>query len=100
MYVLYNPMAGNGHGEEKAREIEKKVQGQKIEYRDVTRMDAADFLARLPMEETVVLAGGDGTLNHFINRYGSSVLNRPLYYFRQVPAMISGTMLVKIPWTE
>ena len=33
------------------------------------------------MEETVVLAGGDGTLNHFINRYGSSVLNRPLYYF-------------------
>lgn len=81
MYVLYNPMAGNGHGEEKAREIEKKVQGQKIEYRDVTRMDAADFLARLPMEETVVLAGGDGTLNHFINRYGSSVLNRPLYYF-------------------
>ena len=81
MYVLYNPMAGNGHGDEKAREIEKKVQGQKIEYRDVTRMDAADFLARLPMEETVVLAGGDGTLNHFINRYGSSVLNRPLYYF-------------------
>ena len=81
MYVLYNPMAGNGHGEEKAREIEKKVQGQKIEYRDVTRMDAADFLARLPMEVTVVLAGGDGTLNHFINRYGSSVLNRPLYYF-------------------
>lgn len=63
MYVLYNPMAGKGHGEEKAREIEKKVQGQKIEYRDVTRMDAADFLARLPMEETVVLAGGDGTFH-------------------------------------
>ena len=81
MYVLYNPMAGNGHGKEKAREIEQKVQGQKMEYRDITRMDAADFLASLPMEETVVLAGGDGTLNHFINRYGSSVLNRPVYYF-------------------
>ena len=81
MYVLYNPMAGNGHGEEKAREIERKVRGQKIEYRDITRMDAADFLAGLPVEETVVLAGGDGTLNHFINRYGSSVLNRPVYYF-------------------
>ncbi len=81
MYVLYNPMAGNGHGKEKAREIEQKVQRQKMEYRDITRMDAADFLASLPMEETVVLAGGDGTLNHFINRYGSSVLNRPVYYF-------------------
>ena len=81
MYVLYNPMAGNGHGKEKAREIEQKVQGQKMEYRDITRMDAADFLASLPMEETVVLAGGDGTLNHFINRYGSSVLNQPVYYF-------------------
>ena len=81
MYVLYNPMAGNGHGKEKAREIEQKVQGQKMEFRDITRMDAADFLASLPMEETVVLAGGDGTLNHFINRYGSSVLNRPVYYF-------------------
>ena len=97
MYVLYNPMAGNGHGTEKAREIEQKVQGQKMEYRDITRMDAADFLASLPMEETVVLAGGDGTLNHFINRYGSSVLNRPVYYF---PATTSGMTLAKIPWTE
>lgn len=97
MYVLYNPMAGNGHGKEKAQEIEQKVQGQKMEYRDITRMDAADFLASLPMEETVVLAGGDGTLNHFINRYGSSVLNRPVYYF---PAKTSGMTLAKIPWTE
>ena len=66
--VLYNPLAGNGKGESAARALTKTFPTDGFTFEDITAVtDFAAFFAALPTEEKVVVAGGDGTLNRFIN---------------------------------
>lgn len=61
-YILFNPLAGSRQGEVRAQALAKRMRG-----RDVTKLDAAAFLRGLPGTDMVILAGGDGALNHFAN---------------------------------
>ena len=61
-YILFNLLAGSRQGEVRAQALAKRMRG-----RDVTKLDAAAFLRGLPDTDMVILAGGDGTLNHFAN---------------------------------
>ena len=57
-YYLYNPLANNGiktHIPEGAKLI------------DASKTDYPEFFAGLTDEDEVVLIGGDGTINYFIN---------------------------------
>lgn len=53
---------GRRAGEARAQALAKRMRG-----RDATKPDAAAFLRGLPGTDMVILAGGDGTLNHFAN---------------------------------
>lgn len=67
-YVLYNPHAGNGRGKEAACRLAELLAGNEVKFQDMTRVeDYGALLDTLPAEETLVLAGGDGTLNRFLN---------------------------------
>lgn len=61
-YILFNLLAGSRQDEVRAQALAKRMRG-----RDVTKLDAAAFLRGLPGTDMVILAGGDGALNHFAN---------------------------------
>ena len=68
-YVLFNMASGNGTGQEKANDLKAFLRGKKAVYKDITKItDYAAFFAELNYrDDEVILCGGDGTLNHFIN---------------------------------
>lgn len=66
-YVLYNKMAGGGDALENLKKLETALPG-KLKFIDVTQVSSYPvFLGGLKKGDYIVLAGGDGTLNHFIN---------------------------------
>ena len=79
-HVLYNPQAGGGTGEAEAIKL-KEALGE-IAFTDVTKVeDYAKLLSEIPQEDGVVLCGGDGTLNCFVNNAGKAVTSRDIYYY-------------------
>lgn len=78
-HVLFNPYAGNGLGEEKARGLTMDAE---LCFCDMTKLDSYEaFFAGIEPEDGVIIAGGDGTLNRFVNdTEGLSIPNDILYY--------------------
>lgn len=80
--VIYNPKSNSGNGKKRAEEIEEKLSGKDIEYVDTTKIDDMDaYMASVPAEEDVILCGGDGTLNYYINHTSEETRQRKLGYF-------------------
>ncbi len=80
-YILYNPLAGNGRCENAARQLKKTfLPGARLQSM-VEIKSYAEFFAGLPQEATLVICGGDGTLNRFVNDInGELPRNKLLYY--------------------
>lgn len=82
IHVLYNPLAGNGRGEESARRLSQLLPDDDLRFQAMTEIeDYASFLAGIPAEETLLLCGGDGTLNRFINDTDGLTVANPIFYF-------------------
>ncbi len=80
--VLFNPLAGNSHGEEAAKKLTTLLQGAEICFHDMTKIESyGDFFAKIGEDVRVIIAGGDGTLNRFINDSTSEVRKQSIYYF-------------------
>lgn len=66
-YAVYNPVAGNGKGEEEAKKLTALLGGD-LEFCDVRAIvDYEEFFAKVKDEDEVIICGGDGTLNQFVN---------------------------------
>ena len=81
-YVLYNPYADNNTGAKKAERLKEIYGDKELEFIDIT--DVTDYKAladSLEKEDTIVICGGDGTLNRFANEiYDLNIENDILYY--------------------
>ena len=67
-YVLYNPKAGSGRGQETAEKLKALFPNDELFFRSVLEMgNLPEFLDALKADDRVILCGGDGTLNHFVN---------------------------------
>ncbi|MBQ8000228.1 MAG: diacylglycerol kinase family protein [Ruminococcus sp.] len=66
IYILYNPLASSGKGESFALDAKNK-QTEKCELRSVIDMDMKSFVSQCAKDDTIILCGGDGTLNRFAN---------------------------------
>ena len=81
-HVLYNPHAGNGRGKEAAYRLATLLPDDIILFQDITEVDDyGGFFDSLPHDDRVVIAGGDGTLNRFINDTAPLIIERNIYYF-------------------
>jgi len=81
-YILYNPMAANGTGAQKARKLDAILPGREKVYRDITRIgNYAAFFAGMEAGDDVILCGGDGTLHHFVNDLAGSEPPCPVLYY-------------------
>lgn len=80
--ILYNPHAGNGRGEENAMTIHNYLTEGELSFRDMTQVESyADFFAGLDENTRVVICGGDGTLNRFLNDTARLTIRQELFYF-------------------
>lgn len=80
-YALYNLHSGSCDGEKSARRLDNLSLGEVV-YHDVTSIDDyASFFTSIEKEDGVILCGGDGTLNHFINDTANVSYANQIYYF-------------------
>ncbi len=81
-YVLYNPLAANGQCEEKLAPLKELFSKDDAVYCNMTEIsDLKEFLASLTEDDTLVICGGDGTLNAFINKADESFVKGDILYF-------------------
>lgn len=66
-YVLYNLLAGNGSAEAEVNALSEKLSAEIVKCDVTTINNYEEFFADINAEDTVILCGGDGTLNRFIN---------------------------------
>ena len=80
-YVLYNPLAGNGNAGEDAKLLQM-VLDEDMEYYDMTRItNYAAFLSGMEKDDYLVIVGGDGTLNRFVNDTNGIDISQEIFYF-------------------
>ena len=80
-YILYNPHAGDEHGAENAKKLYPLYIGHELIYRDLTTIsDWDEFFASLDSEDEVIICGGDGTINRFVNDVKDIQIKSRIYY--------------------
>lgn len=80
--VLYNPHSGGGKGLNTAKEIEGFMGENNYSYIDLTAItDFNEFLNSLPADTNIILTGGDGTLNSFINKISDTEIKNKVYFY-------------------
>lgn len=79
--VLYNPFAGRINDTSFFDELKSALAGDELEYYDLTKITYTEFFAGVKDGEGVIIAGGDGTLNRFINDTDGFEFSAPVYYY-------------------
>lgn len=82
-YILYNTLSANKQGLEYSRLLLGTSAPADAEMVDLASINSyADFWTNIDLEnDTVVLSGGDGTINRFINENIGLTLPKNLFYF-------------------
>ena len=80
--ILLNPGAGNGRGEAEAQKLRGLLTDGELIFRNITEIKHyAAFFSALGAEDTLVIAGGDGTLNRFVNATEGLTCPVPVWYY-------------------
>ena len=80
-YVLYNPYSDNSNGKAEAEALLSRLNGE-TEFRDMTSMEPYPaFFSALSPEDEIILCGGDGTLNRFLNDTRDLTYPNRILYF-------------------
>lgn len=80
-YILYNPLAGSGNGAAEAEKLAAGYEGE-VKCLDMTTLAGyTDLLAPLDAQDRVVICGGDGTINRFVNDTEGIDIKCELLYF-------------------
>ena len=64
-YALYNPNAGNGDSESRARAISDMFP-EEVCYFDVTKHNYTELLSGIDTNDVIIICGGDGTLSETV----------------------------------
>lgn len=81
-YVLFNMLSGNGTGKDKVDDLKTFLRGKQVSYKDITKItDFESFFADLTIKDEIIICGGDGTLNHFINDTDGMRILPAIYYY-------------------
>lgn len=80
--VLYNPLAGNGTAAAKLSDLEKLLPGDALCFYNMLDIkDYVSFFGDVPDGADIIVCGGDGTLNRFLNDTEDVRPDRGIYYY-------------------
>ena len=80
--LTLNPLVGNDRGKEASLALRNHFTDGEITFTDITSLsDYKSFLDVLPSDAVLVIAGGDGTLNRFINDTDGLRIPDEIYYY-------------------
>ncbi len=80
-YIFYNPLAGHGKGKDAVESVKKFIKDE-IVVCDMTKSDTyEEQMFSMKEDDYMVLCGGDGTLNRFINLTEDVNIKNNILYF-------------------
>lgn len=81
-HILYNRLSRSNTGELEAHMLDEIMNGESLEYWNVADIENYDdFFAKIPADDKIIVAGGDGTLNRFINDTDHCDVPQDVYFF-------------------
>jgi len=81
-FILYNPLAGNEQTALSAMRLDSLYIGHETIYLDILEIESyKDFFAGLSPDDEIIICGGDGTLNRFVNRIRNIEIKNNIYYY-------------------
>jgi diacylglycerol kinase family enzyme len=83
-YVLFNPLAGNGSGKAETYKLanEPSLENCDLIFTDLTTLGKyEDFFNSISAEDKIILSGGDGTINRFVNDTSGIEITNDIYYY-------------------
>lgn len=79
-YVLYNSMSGRGDAETIANGIHTQLDGEVLGLADMTKITSYGTFLSDKTDCALVICGGDGTLNRFVNDTDDLALENEIFY--------------------
>ena len=80
-YLLYNGLARSGTCKVKAEEYFTQ-EGAGTELVDLAELDKKEWIQKVTAEDIIILCGGDGTLNRFVNDLDGVDIPCPVLHYR------------------
>ncbi|MCQ2979138.1 MAG: diacylglycerol kinase family protein [Clostridia bacterium] len=78
--VLFNPYSANSSGEKLSHKLDEILSDCELDYQNMDEIkDFKEFFEKTT--DDVIICGGDGTINHFINRTNGVTYNNDVLYF-------------------
>lgn len=81
IYALYNALAGNSTCKEQAEKLRGLYADGELALRSMADIDYAEFFSALNAEDKVIICGGDGTLNRFVNDTRAIKIENDILYY-------------------
>lgn len=80
--IMYNPRSNNGQGEAETKVLSNQLEGNDLSFVDVTKnCDIKKIISELIPDDKIIISGGDGTLNHFMNDTDGMEIKNEVFYF-------------------
>lgn len=79
-YIFYNPLSGNGAGKIESEKLNDIIKEEKVFF-DLTEKSFDGLFSGVGENDSIVISGGDGTLNKLINETDISLLENDIYYY-------------------
>ncbi|MBQ8163352.1 MAG: diacylglycerol kinase family protein [Clostridia bacterium] len=81
-YILYNPHAKNETAGKEVTKIEKYLPNEQLTYIDISKNSSyPELFEKMSQDDMIVLVGGDGTINRFVNDTENIKIKNDIYYF-------------------
>ena len=81
-HIIYNRLSHSNTGELEAHMLDEIMSGENLKYWNVHDInDYHEFFRNIPADDKIIVAGGDGSLNRFINDTDYCNVPQEVYFF-------------------